>query len=76
MTMRVYAVSGAVETIVIRNHPDMHGACVTPAFFVRARSKVHARAKAAEIIDPLHMTGVRQIAVVRVKRREVRKWTR
>lgn len=74
--MNVYAVSGTVETIVIRNHPDMQGICVTPPFYVRAHSAKQARAMAAQIIDPLEMTGLRHIAVVRVRRKRVRRWTR
>ena len=61
---RMYAATGIVETIIIRGNPDWRGLCVTPPFYVRARSAEQARAMAAEIIDPLEMTGVREIAVV------------
>lgn len=66
-----YEVSATVQTMDVRiaGFPRGEGVYVVPGFCVRADSKSEAYAKAADIVDPLHMTGLRTIKVRRVKGR-------
>jgi hypothetical protein len=66
-----FEVSATVQTMDVRiaGFPRGEGVYMVPVFCVRAGDKSQAYAKAADIIDPLHMTGLRTIKVRRVRGR-------
>jgi hypothetical protein len=72
--MALYAITGIVETINL-NIGHYKGAVIVdvPQFYVEAASKAEAQELGGQIIDPLHMTGVREIYVRRAKKKKGKK---